>query len=248
MPPDSPPVPRRQRLVRLRPRGWAAILARDWDPVARACLAHWAADDLPLVTTTQRGGAPAGDPTWWLGLAAPLCWERRRLALQVPPADIVDFGDFPEARAIAGALPASLRPDWDALLADLAAAGATVRVFGSYGWQQLTGLVYVREGSDLDLCVRVADAHRADAVVARLAAFAPAVPRLDGELVFDGGDAVHWREWAPWRAGAVRQLLVKRLQGAVLASHWPAGSQQGSGAGREAMATMPAPAMQETTR
>src|SRR5256885_11862100 len=36
------------------------------------------------------------------------------------------------------------------------------------------------------------------------------------ELVFPGGWAVAWREWAAWRAGGVRSVLVKGLHGGAL--------------------------------
>jgi phosphoribosyl-dephospho-CoA transferase len=40
--------------------------------------------------------------------------------------------------------------------------------------------------------------------------------RLDGELMLPVGDAIAWREWASWRAGRTRRVLVKRLNGAAL--------------------------------
>jgi phosphoribosyl-dephospho-CoA transferase len=95
-------------------------------------------------------------------------------------------------------------------------------VYGSFGWQQLTGLDYLREGSDIDLLLQVASPEQADAAVAALHASGIESPRLDGELVFPDGSAVAWREWAIWRAGLVEQVLVKRLDGPLLArpSHW----------------------------
>ena len=49
-----------------------------------------------------------------------------------------------------------------------------------------------------------------------LQSFGAARPRLDGELVFDDGAAVAWREWIEWRAGRARAVLVKRLHGVAL--------------------------------
>src|SRR5438067_14087 len=96
------------------------------------------------------------------------------------------------------------------------AAGAVGRVQGSDGWQHLTGLDHLRLGSDIDLGISVSDAGQADAVARQLQSFPCARPRVDGELVFDGGDAVAWREWLCWRAGAAKALLVKRLEGSSL--------------------------------
>ncbi|WP_431276761.1 malonate decarboxylase holo-[acyl-carrier-protein] synthase [Variovorax ureilyticus] len=106
---------------------------------------------------------------------------------------------------------------WRTLGRKLAACDASVRVYGAYGWQLLTGLPCVRESSDIDVWIGVRDAEQADAVAHHLEAFAPRHPRLDGELVFEDGTAVAWREWHAWRAGRARHLLVKRLHGASMA-------------------------------
>jgi phosphoribosyl-dephospho-CoA transferase len=113
-------------------------------------------------------------------------------------------------------LPASARPAWRTLCADLAATHANARVYGSHGWQLLTGLDHLRAGSDIDLWLSVSDEAQADAAAARLQSVSGALPRLDGELVFDDGAAVAWREWLAWRAGHVRSLLVKTLVGSAL--------------------------------
>ena len=92
-----------------------------------------------------------------------------------------------------------------------------MRVYGSHGWQCLTGLEHVHQGSDLDLLVPVHNAACADAAVRNLACFA-APMRLDGELIFPDGSAVAWREWQLWRSGQVAQLLVKRNRSVALAA------------------------------
>jgi len=108
------------------------------------------------------------------------------------------------------------RSAWRDLCAGLHAVGAAPRVYGSYGWQLLTGLDHVRAGSDIDLWLPVADAEHADAVAGRLQRFEADGPRLDGELVFGDGAAVAWREWLAWRVGRVNGLLVKTLDGCSL--------------------------------
>ena len=50
------------------------------------------------------------------------------------------------------------------------------------------------------------------------ASLARAAARLDGELVFERGQAVAWREWLAWRAGRVKTVLVKHIGGACLSS------------------------------
>jgi len=203
---------RRHQLAHLSIDGWTAVLSRPWDAEARACLDHWASHRLPLVVTRQL--APEAGIA--LGLPAPTTWSRRRLALQVPRTAIVCFGEFPRAAEIQPLLPHRMRPAWRALTTELAALGAPARVYGSFGWQQLSGLPYLRAGSDLDLWIAVDDDAHADAVSACLLRFAPQRPRLDGELIFSDGSAVHWREWQAWRAGQTRHVLVKRVHGAVL--------------------------------
>ena len=199
---------RRHRLVRLTPTGWEAVLA-EAATVERAVLAAWRRDDLPLVVARQDGVAPGRVR---LGLPAPATHARRRVTLAVARAHLRAAGEFPAARRIGALLASAQGPAWRALVDDLANA----RVYGSYGWECLTGLPYVHARSDIDLLLPVDDPHAADAVAARLERASPDLPRLDGELVFADGRAVAWREWRQWRGARVGELLVKRLDGVSL--------------------------------
>lgn len=194
------------------PAGWQRVLVREWDAPARACLQHWATLGLPLVVTRQPEpeGHKARDVA--LGLCAPNRWQRRRLALQMPLADLLYLDEFPALDRVAAQLPAADRAPARALARELLALGCTARAYGSHGWQCLSGLDHLRAGSDLDLWLGVADADQADEATAALAAFSGST-RLDGELVFPGDAAVAWREWQAWREGRTRALLVKRLHG-----------------------------------
>jgi phosphoribosyl-dephospho-CoA transferase len=207
----------RHQLARLGAAGWERVQRRDWDAEARACLAHWAARGLPLVVTRQPAAA-ASRRDIAMGLPAPGRWGRRRLALQVPREDVSNFDEFPAARRVGRLLAPALRAAWQRLCDELVACGVSARVHGSYGWQQLTGLDHVRSTSDLDLWISVSGPAQADEVAHRLQAFGLERPRLDGELVFDDGHAVAWREWLAWRAGRTRALLVKRLDGSALSA------------------------------
>lgn len=200
----------RHQIARLSRDGWRRVLDRDWDGEALACLRHWAEHGLPLVVTRQ----PENGDAIALGLCAPRRWQSRRVALAVPLAEVLYFDEFPRLEQLVTQLPSTARPPARRLVAALRACGATARVYGSHGWQRLTGLDHLREGSDLDVWVGVADSAQADAVAAALSEFA-APTRLDGELVFSGDTAVAWREWLAWREGRVRALLVKRLHGAA---------------------------------
>ena len=206
---------RRHQLARLSEAGWATILAEPWDPQARDCLTHWANHRLPVVVTRQPGDAAARG---WiaLGLPAPARWDRRRLALQVSRAAVLCLGEFPRLAEVQPMLPSSAQCPMRQLIERLDACHAAARVFGSCGWQAISGLDHMRPGSDLDLSVAVHGAAHADAVTHALQSFDAARPRLDGELIFNDGAAVAWREWIEWRSGRARAVLVKRLHGATL--------------------------------
>jgi phosphoribosyl-dephospho-CoA transferase len=117
-------------------------------------------------------------------------------------------------------LPAAARPTWLELVAELKRLNANPRVYGSYGWQLLSGFAHVRAGSDIDLWLSVSDWAQADAAAARLQAVSGELPRVDGELMFDDGTAVAWREWLTWRGGKVKSLLVKSIAGSSLERSW----------------------------
>lgn len=202
----------RHQIAWLSQAGWQRLLGGDWDDEAAACLAHWAEQRLPVVVTRQ----VPNDDAIALGLCAPARWSRRRLALRVARADVLYFDEFPRLEKVAGQLPWAARAPARQLAATLQGRGAAARIYGSHGWQHLTRLDYVRDGSDLDVWVGVSDAGQADAVAAALQAFAVPGCRLDGELVFPGDAAVAWREWLAWRTGRAQALLVKRLHGAAL--------------------------------
>lgn len=206
---------RRHQLARLTDAGWHTLLQRPWDVQARACLTHWAMQRLPLVVTRQPLDAV---PDGWiaLGLPAPTPWDRRRLALRVPLAAVHRFDEFPRLAAVQALLPPSAQRRLRELLDALDTGGATAHVFGSYGWQTISGLTHVRPESDLDLWVAVDGIGQADAVAQVLQSFGDTRPRLDGELVFRDGASVAWREWIEWRAGRARAVMVKHLDGVTL--------------------------------
>lgn len=198
----------RHQIARLSDDGWRRVLARSWQGDARECVQHWASHSLPLVVTRQPEWLGEGEVA--LGLSAPACWSRQRLVLQLARADIVGVDEFPLLQRIIPQLPSTVGAGAAALAESLALEGLTARAYGSFGWQAMTGLVYARDASDLDLWMNVSGSAEADAAVTCLARWSGAV-RLDGELVFPGDAAVAWREWQAWREGRTRCLLVKRL-------------------------------------
>lgn len=208
----------RQDLVHLSADGWHAVLGHDWDAPARQCVTHWAAHGLPLVVTRQMDRTGDASPGDWLalGLPAPACWGRRRIALQVRSRDVAGTRSFPPVSAIHDLLAPEAAARCLHLHTCLTEQGLPEQVYGSHGWQWLTGLGYLHPDSDLDLLVRVPDANGADAAAAGLASCGVEHPRIDGELLFADGSATAWREWQRWRRGDVDGILVKRRSGATL--------------------------------
>jgi phosphoribosyl-dephospho-CoA transferase len=216
---------RRHALVRIGAAGWQAWLQRGradgglaWDAATRACLLHWSAHDWPLVVARQ-AAADAGAAlarVVALGLPAPARWGRRRFSLLVEAEHLLPGGELPAAAAIAAQLPAAARPAWNGLCTALAALGVDARVYGSHGWQRITGMAYLHPASDIDLRLAVDDDAMADAATAALAACDLGGPRIDGELAFADGRDIAWREWLRARAGAIDCVLVKRIDGAAL--------------------------------
>ncbi|WP_066343308.1 malonate decarboxylase holo-[acyl-carrier-protein] synthase [Azohydromonas lata] len=217
-----PPL-RRHQLAYLSAQGWQAALEPARDAQALDCLRHWCAHGLPLVVTRQPLPLAPERPLLHLGLSAPPAWGRRLLSLRVPATAIAWFSEFPSLADAAPVLPRTARAALAPLQVALAERGLRAHAYGSVGWQQLSAQRYLHPHSDLDLWLPVAHALEADAAAALLLRHAPQRPRVDGELVFPDGGAVAWREWAAWRAGHSRALLVKRLHGAALEAELPAG-------------------------
>lgn len=191
----------RHDLVWIDPQArWTALTLH-----ADARLRAWVQARLPLVVARRD---PVVDGTRLrLGVPLPLSEQRQRLALQVDPDAVMRHSPPPPLMEVADALAVSWRPALLALQQQLQATGQPPpRVFGSYAWQALTGLDYLHAGSDLDLLWAVQDHAEAQRICALLQHWEQQQAlRADGELVFAGGRAVNWREYA----SAASQLLVK---------------------------------------
>jgi len=196
----------RHQLVWLRGAAWQQIRSQPWEPEATEILAHWHAQQSPLMVTRQRT-ATAPDQVC-LGLPAPAQWGRRKLSLQVDVPSITTTASCPSLTDVAPAQ--SWRDAALELDAKLLSHGVAARVYGSYAWQHLTSLSYVHSSSDVDLHLDVHDLDQATWVIEQLA-HAPLLPRLDGELIFPGGAAVAWRECLQLIQGQVSEVLMKDL-------------------------------------
>lgn len=236
MQPASPMKPlRRHRLVWLDEYAWHRVLSTASspdEPLQAAdsqtldCLAHWAQQRWPLVVTRQPAAAVAGAPDGLLalGLSAPTRWGRCAIGVTASLRGVIRDGEFPHAFELGPHLPAAAQAGWDVLCERLAWLNVATRVYGSHGWQQLTGMDYVHARSDIDLLLDVSTAAQADQASALLLAADLGPLRIDGELAFEEGAAVAWREWPRFRSGQANRILVKRLAGATLedAAAWAA--------------------------
>jgi len=204
----------RHQLVWLTESAWSSMLHREWSMQLRPCIEHWALHQLPLVVTRQRGEVQDG--LICVALSGPTLWNRVKLPLRIAQSDVSHFAEFPIASEAQLLLPAQAHSAWKDLCSSLTEAGITARVYGSYGWQLLTGMRHVQTASDVDLWLEVVDSQHADVAGEILKSFPTELLRVDGELMFSNGTAVAWREWTAWRAGHVRDVLVKTLDSSSL--------------------------------
>lgn len=201
---------RRHDLVWLTAAGWEA--ARTATPAHDAALLCWQEADRPLVVRRRDAGMADGEIS--LGLPLPpdaASGEKLRIGLRAREANVARHTPPLTMAAAIGRLHDGWQPapDWRALLQALErdAAGMALHVYGSLAMQALTGLPYLRPGSDIDLLFYPADAAQLHAGLALLARHAASLP-LDGEMVFPSADAVAWKEWLQaGRSGS--RVLVK---------------------------------------
>ena len=205
----------RHRLIHVRQEAFARLIGEAATEPARAGLQHWMEQQLPLVVTGQPSDLPL--PLVCVGLPLPAPWGRLRLGLRVPRVEVLAYTAFPSLASVVQAGMPAFQP----LVDRLRTLGLYTQVYGSHGWQTLSGLSYVHERSDLDLLIRVGSDVEADLATEALGAQADGPVRLDGELMFPDGSAVAWREWAAWRAGQTTRFVVKTLRGAHLSDHPP---------------------------
>ena len=205
----------RHRLVHIQQEALSRLADQATSAHEHAGLMHWADHQLPLVVTRQQ--AETGTQALNIGLPLPLAWGRLRLDFSLRRADVVVYTTFPSLQEVTSTQALPLQ----GLVDTLETQGLQALVYGSYGWQTLSGLSYVHEASDLDLLIHVSNTTQADLAAKALSSCEVAPLKLDGELMFPDGSAVAWREWLAWRSGATSQYLVKTLQGAHLTSSLP---------------------------
>jgi len=201
------PLPR-HRLVWLDPAALDALSLSD--PNDRDAVRDWLSAGRPAVVRRSEVDTGHDVP---LGIPLPERLGRRRVALRARPDAIRRTGAMPLLSEAADAAPLGWRPIVHRVATALGACGAAVHVFGSLGWQALTGEAYLRPGSDIDILIEPASGFDAGAVLGVLHELARMTePRLDGELVLDGDRAVSWRELLT----EAEKLLVRSSAGVSL--------------------------------
>ena len=214
-----PAQPSRHDLLLLDRDGWAATLLRHPALAAMKPVRDWAERGFPAIARRRLPDDPP--EAWPAAIALPPAQGRLRLALALDAADVATIVSPPLLQdAIEGRLAGRLPAAWTDKAARLVAAGArhgiAPRLFGSAMWQCVTAQPAVTAASDLDLLWRVPARPTADLDLPALAGELDEIahregPGLDGEIVFQGIGAVHWREWL--RASATDELLVKSETG-----------------------------------
>lgn len=189
---------------------------------------HTHRDDFAVVTEWIRAGRPLiartrrdqDVPDWVaLGLPLPLDLGKKRVALTVHPSTVQSVARPPLLSDVLDILPALWSARIGKLCADLTAHTADVRVVGSLAWQYLTGETYLHPKSDIDVVIHATGIDELKTLLRILADsdLSPG-PRIDGEIVAPGGEAVSWRELL----GSGRDILVKDIRGprVVLREDW----------------------------
>ena len=189
-------------------RGRAALASVICDPAAQAALALWDARDWPLVVRRSDADELQVDDTLAVGLALPPSLGKRRFKFRLPRDAIAAHAPPFALDDVVAVLGPPLQRALTPLARAATRARIVLRVFGSAAWQAQTGLDYLHADSDLDLLMQPTTSTELQSTIALLERVAPNLAiRLDGEIVFPGGDAVAWREWA--RENGPAHVLVK---------------------------------------
>ncbi|MGX4643628.1 malonate decarboxylase holo-[acyl-carrier-protein] synthase [Massilia sp. SYSU DXS3249] len=206
----------RHDLVWLGGEGWRQALAGA-PAAAVPALSAWQQAGWPAIV--RRADADQAPGELAIGIALPpdpQDGRKVRVACRVAVDTIIRRErPLPLAQAV------DVLPRWRPALAGLAreaeAAGLDIRIYGSAALQAMTGQAYLRESSDIDLLLQPANGAELEAGLALLRTHAAHLP-LDGEIVFPGGRAVAWKEWAAALDGAAgTRVLVKEMTRVSLA-------------------------------
>lgn len=207
-------------MLRVSPEGWRATLAAtaglDRLPAEpRQLVEEWAGRGWPVIARRPAGGGDTDGIA--VGLPLPPSLGKLRLGFTIASDSIARrLESVPLSEAVTAA-PAALRAQLDAVIALGTRLCVPPAVFGALLWQHVTGLAYLRPGSDIDLLWRKPGEDILPDLLDSLAALDAAGPvRLDGEIILPPGEGVNWRELRGELRRPGGTVLVRSMNGAEL--------------------------------
>jgi phosphoribosyl-dephospho-CoA transferase len=212
----SRPTWGRHDLLHVTPDVWASALAHCPSSADLPLVRSWADRGWPVIVRRRAEGE---DPDLVpVGVPLPPAAGKRRIALLLPPDDVLQRSSPPLLRAVANVAGLG----WQSTIASLLDLGERISVepsaFGSLMWQHQTGLTYLSQHSDLDVLWPLPEDFDVLSLVSSVAEIQRDAPlRIDGEVVFPDGSAVNWRElWNEHRTGGRAGVLAKSMEGVRL--------------------------------
>lgn len=210
----------RHDLLRATPEGWRAMLAAAAglgrlavEP--RRLVEDWAGRGWPVIVRRRVEGDDGAGVA--IGLPLPPAHGKLRLGFTLAAEGIAERLDRVPLGAAAASAPAPHRAQLDAVIALGARLSVPPAVFGALLWQHVTGLAYLRSGSDIDLIWSRPGRGVLPELLDGLASLDESGPvRLDGEIVLPTGEGVNWRELRGELARPGGAVLVKSMDGAEL--------------------------------
>lgn len=173
-----------------------------------ATLNAWITADRPVIVRRPGATERVAEHEIAVGLSLPPAPGERRIAAVISRAAIHRIAPPMTVGEAMPALPRPWQRDLHRLVRDAHGIHIDVRIFGSLAWQALTGLPYVRDGSDADLLLAPSVRDHVSMLIALLTRWEyDTGRRADAELVFPGDAAVSWREWSQGRDA--QRVLVK---------------------------------------
>ena len=203
---------RRHQLVFAHRAAWDSLVQSRDDLTGDSLVRDWVRNGWPLI---MRRRLPSEIDGLSLGLPLPPSAGKRRIAVRLHHEDIVSTRPLPELTEVLRGAPVQWRPFLGELAGIARTYGVRAGVFGSLGWQWLTGLNYLGPRSDVDIAWALPSQDRIDQLLEDLAELDSRSPvRLDGEFVREDGAGVNWREL---RAGAA-EVALKTASDVILYS------------------------------
>lgn len=213
-------MPSRHDLAWLTPSGWDDVQqASAARPTAvRDAVARWRAADWPLVVRRAEPEQPPGLLAVGLPLPPDDLGDKVRIGALVAQNAVRRHASPLTFNEVAGVM----LPQWRTASLALQLAWpeflTPLRVYGSLAWQALTGMPFLRDGSDIDLLFTPCNRREMEQGTELLDAHGVCLP-LDGEILFPGDVAVAWREWrAAMLTGGAGAVLAKRADRVQLVS------------------------------